>query len=102
MALVCVRLGGSKDCKQGKVKVCQEPEKCDHVDGSCMCLPGWKGEDCKQGKVKVCQVPEKCDHVDCFCMCRGGGKVTFYQVPKCNNVNFSYMYQPLVEKLSIK
>ena len=36
-----------------------------------------------------------------FVRVRGGGKVTFYQVPKCNNVNFSYMYQPLVENLSI-
>ena len=34
---------------------CQKPEECDHLDGSCMCQPGWKGKDCKQGKVKVCQ-----------------------------------------------
>ena len=51
---------------------CQKPEKCDRVDGSCMCEPGWKGKDCKQGKVKVCQVPEKCDYVDGFCMCQPG------------------------------
>ena len=31
-----------------------------HVDGFCMCQPGWKGKDCEQGKVKVCQEPEKC------------------------------------------
>ena len=29
-----------KDCKQGKVKVCQLPEKSDHVDGSCKCHQG--------------------------------------------------------------
>ena len=52
------------DCKQGKGKVCQEPEKRDYVDGSCMCQSGWKGKDCKQAK--VCQEPEKCDHVEWF------------------------------------
>ena len=41
MVLVCVSLDvKGKDCKQGKVKVCQEPETCDHVDGSCMCQLG--------------------------------------------------------------
>ena len=56
---------------------CQEPGKCDHVDGSCMCQSGWKGEDCKQGKVQVCQVPERCEHVDDSCMCQPGylGKI---------------------------
>ena len=49
---------------------CQKTEKCDPVDGSCICQPGWKGKDCKQGKVKVCQVPEQCDHVDGSCMCQ--------------------------------
>ena len=70
MVLVCVSLDGSLDCKQGKVKICQAPEKCDHMDGFCMCQPGWKGKYCKQGKVKVCQEPENCDHVDGSCMCQ--------------------------------
>ena len=53
---------------------CQEPEQCYHVDGSCMCQPGWKGKDCKQGNIKVCQETEKCDHVDGSCMCQPGWK----------------------------
>ena len=72
MVLVCDSLDGRVKIVNKVKLVCQVPEKCYHVDGSCMCQPGWKGKDCKQGKVKVFQEPEKCDRVDGSCMCQSG------------------------------
>jgi len=44
---------------------CRNDAKCDPIDGTCTCEPGWKGKTCSQRACKLGFYGENCAKVSC-------------------------------------